>query len=97
MKATAKEAARQGVIVEINTGGIARGTLDDVYPSAEFLDILHQENVPITFSSDAHSCKDLDCAFDRAELAAIRAGYLEAAYFEDGEIKFRPLDGRLKF
>lgn len=97
LRATAKEAARSGVVVEINTGGIARGAIDDVYPSAEFLDILHQENVPITFSSDAHSCDTLDFAFDRAQLAAIRAGYLESAYFEDGEIKFCPLDGRLKF
>lgn len=97
LRATAKEAARAGVIVEINTGGLARGVLDDVYPSAEFLDILHQANVPITFSSDAHEARTLDFAFDRAELAAIRAGYTEAAYFEDGKIKFRPLDGRLKF
>lgn len=97
LKATAKAAARAGVIVEINTGGLARGCIDDVYPSAEFLDLLHQEGVPVTFSSDAHTADKLDAEFDRAQLAAIRAGYTEAAYFEDGEIKFMSLDGRLKF
>ena len=97
LKATAKEAARAGVIVEINTGGIARGKIDDVYPSAEFLDYFFGAGVPVTFSSDAHSAQELDAAFDRAELAAVRAGYTEAAYLEDGQVKFRPLDGRLKF
>ncbi len=97
IKATAKAAASAGVIVEINTGGIARRNIDDVYPSAEFLDYLHQADVPVTFSSDAHAADTLDAAFDRAELAAVRAGYTETAYFEDGRIRFRPLDGRLRF
>ena len=86
LKATAKAAARAGVIVEINTGGLARGALDDVYPSAEFLELFFKEGVPVTFSSDAHVADQLDFAFDRAELAAIRAGYTQAAYFEDGQI-----------
>ncbi len=96
LKATAKAAARAGVIVEINTGGLARGSIDDVYPSAEFLELFFKEGVPVTFSSDAHAADKLDFAFDRAELAAIRAGYTQAAYLEDGQIKFRDLDGRLK-
>ncbi len=97
LRATAKAFAKAGVVVEINTGGLARGSIDDVYPSAEFLDYLRQEGAPITFSSDAHTANCLDYAFDRAELAAVRAGYTEAAYFEDGQIKFFQLDGRLKY
>ena len=85
------------MIVEINTGGIARGNIDDVYPSAEFLDYLRQAGVPVTFSSDAHAASNLDAAFDRAELAAVRAGYTEAAYLEDGKIKFYELNGSLKY
>ena len=96
LKATAKAAAKAGVIVEINTGGLARGRIDDVYPSVEFLEFLRQAGAPITFSSDAHSVQCLDFAFDRAELAAIRAGYQEAAYIEDGQIKFYQLNGSLK-
>lgn len=97
LKAAAKAAARAGVVVEINTGGLARGALDDVYPSAEFLEMFYKSGVPITFSSDAHEADKLDFAFDRAELAAIRAGYTQAAYFEDGQIKFYDLNGRLKY
>jgi histidinol-phosphatase (PHP family) len=94
LKATAKAAAKAGVIVEINTGGLARGAIDDLYPSADFLDCFRNEGVPVVLSSDAHGAKDLDFAFDRAEEAAVNAGYKEAAYFEDGKIKFRPLDFR---
>lgn len=96
LKATAKAAARAGVIVEINTGGIARGNIDDVYPSAEFLGYFYKAGVPVTFSSDAHNAAALDAAFDRAELAAVRAGYSEAAFLEDGQVKFFQLCGSLK-
>lgn len=76
---TAKEIARAGVIAEINTGAIARGAMDDLYPSEEMLSLLHENGVPIIINSDAHSTKDLDCAFSRAETAAKKAGYKETA------------------
>ena len=73
----AEAAARAGVIAEINTGGIARGALDDVYPSAMFLKLLYQAGVPVMINSDAHHAQDLDCAFDRARQCAADAGYRE--------------------
>lgn len=80
LKATAKEIAKAGVIVEINTGAIARGAMDDCYPSEYFLTLLHDLNVPICINSDAHNTKDLDCAFERAALEARRIGYKELTY-----------------
>lgn len=77
IRATAEAAARAGVIAEINTGGIARGALDDVYPSAMFLKLLYQAGVPVMINSDAHHAQDLDCAFDRARQCAADAGYRE--------------------
>ncbi len=77
IKATAKAIAKAGVIAEINTGGIARLSIKDTYPSSEFLRMLHQHNVPITINSDAHCSKDLDCAFDFAIQKAKDAGYQE--------------------
>ena len=64
---TAKSIAQSGVIVEINTGGIARGAINDTYPSLDFLKALNKYDVPITICSDAHSVQDLDCAFDFAK------------------------------
>lgn len=97
---TAKEIARAGVIAEINTGAIARGAMDDVYPSHEMLSLLHENGVPIIINSDAHSAKDLDCAFSRAEESAKKAGYKETAILtknggtkisENAYIKMQPL------
>lgn len=76
---TAKEIARAGVIAEINTGAIARGAMDDIYPSAEMLSLLYENGVPIIINSDAHNAEGLDCAFSRAEESAQKAGYKETA------------------
>ena len=85
--ATANSAKHSGVIAEINTGGIARGAIDDVYPSADFLSLLHASGVPVMINSDAHRAEDIDCAFDRAENAAKKAGYTEVLFLDAGFIK----------
>lgn len=82
--ATANVAKHSGVVAEINTGGIARGAMDDVYPSADFLKILHDTGVPVTISSDAHRREDLDSAFDKAVGAAVKAGYSELVVLRAG-------------
>lgn len=80
IRETAKAIAKAGVIAEINTGAIARGAMDDVYPSAEFLQMLYDRHVPVCISSDAHTTDGLDCAFDRAEKIAKKTGYTELVY-----------------
>ena len=80
LKLTARAAAKAGVIAEINTGAIARGMMDDVYPSAQYLEYLHQEGVPVCINSDAHKAEFLDAAFDIAAVKAQRAGYKELTY-----------------
>ncbi len=80
LKATVKEIAKAGVISEINTGAIARGNMDDTYPSQYFLELMHENNVPVCINSDAHTTNGLDAAFDRAAEKARRAGYKELIY-----------------
>jgi len=80
LKATVKEIARAGVITEINTGAIARGAMNDTYPSQSFLEMLHEKGIPVCINSDAHTTDGLDCAFDRATEKARRAGYKELIY-----------------
>ncbi len=91
IKETAIAAGKAGIIAEINTGGIARKCIDDVYPSKEFLDYLYENKVPVTLSSDSHSAETLDFAFDRAKEAAWKAGYRETAYLTEEGIKMQPL------
>lgn len=93
IKALVKEIARSYVIVEINTGAITRRAMDDVYPSSYFLELLHEKNIPVTISSDAHSVDSIDGAFDRAIQAAKKAGYTEKAVItRPGNIEMMSLD-----
>ena len=62
---TADAIAASGKIVEVNTGAISRGWLDDAYPSPEFRSLLRARGVRFALSSDAHTADTLDCAFDR--------------------------------
>lgn len=80
LKAVAKEAARAGVIAEINTGAVARKLMDTFYPSQEFLQILHDAGVPVCINSDAHIKENLDSYFEEAWQAAQKAGYKELIY-----------------
>lgn len=91
LKATAKEIAHAGVISEINTGAIARGYMNDMYPSSYFLSLLHDAGVPVTINSDAHTTGGLDCAFDEAKLRAKKAGYTEYAVPQAGSVQFYKL------
>lgn len=86
LKLTAKAAAQAGVIAEINTGAIARGLMDDVYPSAQFLEYLHELGVPVCINSDAHKAEFLDASFDYAAQCAKKAGYDELSYPVQGKI-----------
>ena len=65
VEATAAAIVASGKIVEVNTGAISRGWLDDAYPSAEFRAILRRQGVRFVLSSDAHAADAIDCAFDR--------------------------------
>ena len=65
IRLTADAIAQSGKMVEMNTGAISRGWLDDVYPSAEFRAMLRERGVRFVLNSDSHATDTLDCAFDR--------------------------------
>lgn len=77
---TAKAAAKAGIVAEINTGAIARGCMDDVYPSSYMLEQLYSNGVPVCVNSDSHDINTIDCAFDRAYSIAKKTGYKELVY-----------------
>ncbi len=62
---TADAVAKSGKTVEVNTGAISRGWLDDAYPSVAFRDRLRARGAKFILSADAHSADAIDCAFDR--------------------------------
>lgn len=64
---TAEVIAAAGRLTEVNTGGIARGWIDDAYPSRAFRDLLRARGVRFLLSADAHSVADLDVPYPRFE------------------------------
>jgi histidinol-phosphatase (PHP family) len=68
LEQTADVVAASGKIVEVNTGAISRGWLDDAYPSRPFRDLLRERGVRFLLSADAHAADTIDCAFDRFSL-----------------------------
>ena len=62
---TADLVAAKNLMVELNTGAIARGYLDEAYPFPAFRALFRERGVKFVISSDAHSAAALDCAFDR--------------------------------
>lgn len=65
LRRTADVFAASGKIVEVNTGGISRGWMEDAYPSPAFRALLRARGVRFVLSSDAHAAEAIDCAFDR--------------------------------
>lgn len=65
LRLTADAFAASGKPVEVNTGAISRGWLDDAYPSPTFRGLLRARGVKFMLSSDAHAADAIDCAFDR--------------------------------
>lgn len=51
-------------VVEINTGGIARGYTVEQYPSTFILKMIKEKNIPVIINSDAHTKEGIDCKFN---------------------------------
>jgi histidinol-phosphatase (PHP family) len=83
LKETVREIAGANLVVELNTGAIARKAMDAIYPSDELLSLLRHAGVPVTLNSDAHAPGDLTCAYDRALDALRRTGYRELSFLTE--------------
>ena len=56
-------------MLEVNTGGIARGYITEPYPSPWIIELCGNMGIPLVLNSDAHRHEDID--FHYAETAAI--------------------------
>ena len=77
---TAEAIAGAKMCAEINPKGLIR-PCREIYPSAQFLKILHTHDVPITFGSDAHTPNDLGLNLNEAVRLAKKVGYTETCTF----------------
>ena len=69
------------IAVEVNTGGINRKKINDVYPSLSFLHLLREHEVPVIITADAHCARDIDGNYDKALQTIVKAGFREHVLF----------------
>ncbi len=72
---------KKDIIIEINTGGKARGYTDDFYPALEILKMAQAKDIKIMINSDSHHKDTLLAHFEEAYNYAITAGFKEIYYF----------------
>lgn len=76
------QAARSNeVAIELNTAGL-RKDCREIYPSASFLKLAFEGDVPITFGSDAHAPGEVGLNLTEAVEMARRAGYRRCLRFD---------------
>ncbi|MFW5712076.1 MAG: histidinol-phosphatase [bacterium] len=77
--------ADSGLMVEVNTGAIARGYTDQPYPSPWILKLCAERNIPITLNSDAHKPSWVAYGFEDALKNIREAGYTHGMALLGGE------------
>ncbi|MEJ2415284.1 MAG: histidinol-phosphatase [Sulfurimonas sp.] len=76
-----------GMSLELNVAGY-RKPIGEPYPSKELLQEAFKLNIPITFSSDAHTPQQVNLYNEQITQLAREVGYTECAYYEKRELKF---------
>jgi histidinol-phosphatase (PHP family) len=87
VKDTIKAIKKSGAIVEVNTRGIYQKKTTDTYPSSWILELINQESIPITLSSDAHHADDLINQFEPISILLKKIGFKKIHILCEGEWK----------
>lgn len=86
---TLKVISKAGTIVEVNTRGIYQRKTQETYPSKWILELIHQMEIPITLSSDAHHPDDLITSFAETAHVLRNIGFVAINTLHEG--KWKPL------
>lgn len=73
-----------GAVLELNTGGMARGYLPTPYPTAELLGAWREMGGRVTLTSDCHNRLFLNYAFEEALALLRRTGYKSVLHLGTG-------------
>lgn len=83
--------AKYQAILEINTSGLARGEVQEFYPSKWILKEARKLNIPVLINSDAHRPEAVNAKFIEAREAILEAGYTEQMILVDHTWKSKRL------
>jgi histidinol-phosphatase (PHP family) len=81
----------QQVIVEVNTGGIARGYTTEMYPSDWILSLMRERKISIVLNSDAHHPDRIDAYYPQAVEKLKAVGYTHQRILLDNTWQDVPL------
>ena len=84
LEETADAIAESGIVVDVNAAGL-RKPIGEVYPSKDFLTMLHRRGVPIILSSDAHAPDQVAMGYETSVKMVRDVGYREVVTFENHE------------
>lgn len=84
LEETADAIAESGIVVDVNAAGL-RKPIGEIYPSKNFLQMLHRRGVQIILSSDAHAADQVAAGYDKSLKLVHDVGYREVATFKDRE------------
>jgi len=79
-----KAIKKSGMVLELNSAGL-RKPIKEIYPSEMLLNVAYELDIPITFSSDAHSVEQVGFKYEEATALAKKIGYRKAVTFERRE------------
>ncbi|NOZ91390.1 MAG: histidinol-phosphatase [Epsilonproteobacteria bacterium] len=79
-----KAIKKADMAIEINGAGL-RKPVKELYPSKELLEIAYELDIPITFSSDAHSIEQIGFGYNQSVELAKSIGYTKAVTFKQRE------------
>lgn len=77
-----------GCLLEVNTGGIARGRISDPYPSRFLLEAWHEMGGDVIVSSDCHDAEKITCAFEDAVRELREIGFRRVTQLGTGKTLF---------
>ena len=79
-------------VLEVNTGGMARGYLSTPYPTLELLCAWREMGGRVTITSDCHDARCLTHAFDTAEALIRQAGFKSICRLGTGDTLWEETD-----
>ena len=83
-KEALKSIKQSNMVLEINSAGL-RKPINEIYPSIPLLEEAFSLDIPITFSSDAHSPSQVGLHYDKAKDMAKDIGYTKVVSFKEKE------------
>jgi histidinol-phosphatase (PHP family) len=86
-----KEIRKSNMAIELNSAGL-RKPVKEQYPSRELLELAYELDIPITFSSDAHSVEQIGFGYEDTKRVAQEVGYDRCVYFKQKEMIFIKID-----